>query len=179
MEIPVYLFTGFLESGKTTFIQNTLQDERFNKGENTLILLLEEGIEEYDISKMPHQNIFIETFENIEDVTQEKLNSIVRKNKIERVIIELNGMWLTTDLYPRLPQNWAIYQEMCFLDAGSFLSFNQNMRQLHLYKLLSEQVYQVHLYFQDNQLQDELLFLRAYFQPSLCIRLPGFPDTKH
>ena len=140
MEIPVYLFTGFLESGKTTFIQSTLEDERFNKGENTLILLLEEGIEEYDISKMPHQNIFIETFDNLEDITQEKLNSIVRKHKIKRVIIELNGMWLTTDLYPRLPQNWAIYQEMCFLDAGSFLSFNQNMRQLVFDKLQSPEI---------------------------------------
>ena len=39
MDIPVYLFTGFLESGKTKFIQETLEDERFNAGEKTLLLL--------------------------------------------------------------------------------------------------------------------------------------------
>ena len=38
-EIPVYLFLGFLESGKTKFIQDTLCDERFNNGEKTLLKL--------------------------------------------------------------------------------------------------------------------------------------------
>ena len=38
-EVPVYLFTGFLESGKTTFIQETLEDTRFNNGDMTLLLL--------------------------------------------------------------------------------------------------------------------------------------------
>ena len=140
MDIPVYLFTGFLESGKTTFIQGTLEDERFNKGERTLIMLCEEGVEEYDIKKMPGQNIFIETFEDIEDVTPEGLTSLQKKLKIERVIIELNGMWLTTDLFARLPENWVIYQEMCFLDATTFLSYNANMRQLVVDKLQQPEI---------------------------------------
>ena len=42
-EIPVYLFTGFLDAGKTTFIQETLEDPQFNDGQKTLILLCEEG----------------------------------------------------------------------------------------------------------------------------------------
>ena len=140
MDIPVYLFTGFLESGKTTFIQGTLEDERFNKGERTLIMLCEEGVEEYDIKKMPGQNIFIETFEDIEDVTPEGLTALQKKLKIERVIIELNGMWLTTDLFARLPENWVIYQEMCFLDATTFLSYNANMRQLVVDKLQQPEI---------------------------------------
>ena len=37
-EIPVYLFTGFLEAGKTKVIQETLEDENFNTGEQTLII---------------------------------------------------------------------------------------------------------------------------------------------
>ena len=49
-QIPVYSFTGFLDSGKTKFIQETLEDERFNAGERTLVLLFEEGEEEYDLS---------------------------------------------------------------------------------------------------------------------------------
>lgn len=140
MDIPVYLFTGFLESGKTTFIQGTLEDERFNRGEKTLIMLCEEGVEEYDIKKMPGQNIFIETFDDIEDVTPEGLTALQKKLKIERVIIELNGMWLTTDLFARLPENWVIYQEMCFLDATTFLSYNANMRQLVVDKLQQPEI---------------------------------------
>ena len=43
VETPVYLFLGFLESGKTKFIQETLEDQRFDTGENTLLLVMEEG----------------------------------------------------------------------------------------------------------------------------------------
>ena len=50
-QIPMYVFTGFLESGKTKFIQETLEDPRFNSGEKTLLLVLEEGEEEYDLSR--------------------------------------------------------------------------------------------------------------------------------
>ena len=39
--VPVYLFTGFLESGKTKFIQSTLEDKRFCRGERTLLLVCE------------------------------------------------------------------------------------------------------------------------------------------
>ena len=49
-EIPVYLFTGFLDSGKTTFIQGSLEDPAFNSGEKTLVLLCEEGEEELNAS---------------------------------------------------------------------------------------------------------------------------------
>ena len=60
VQIPVYAFTGFLDSGKTKFIQETLEDERFNAGERTLLLVFEEGEEEYDFSTYPHQNVYLE-----------------------------------------------------------------------------------------------------------------------
>ena len=60
MPIPVYAFTGFLESGKTLFIQQTLEDERFNAGERTLLLICEEGEEEYDASTYPHKCVYFE-----------------------------------------------------------------------------------------------------------------------
>ena len=56
-DIPMYVFTGFLESGKTKFIQETLEDPRFNSGEKTLLLVLEEGEEEYDRSRYPSQKV--------------------------------------------------------------------------------------------------------------------------
>ena len=45
MRIPVYLFTGFLEGGKTSMIQESLNDQNFNSGEKTLVLMCEEGNE--------------------------------------------------------------------------------------------------------------------------------------
>ena len=47
MPIPVYVFTGFLDAGKTKFIQETLEDPRFNAGERTLLLAVEEGEVQY------------------------------------------------------------------------------------------------------------------------------------
>ena len=46
-QVPVYLFTGFLESGKTKFAQQTLEDASFNNGDRILLLVCEEGVEEY------------------------------------------------------------------------------------------------------------------------------------
>ena len=75
-EIPVYAFTGFLDSGKTKFIQETLEDERFNAGERTLLLVFEEGEEEYDFSTYPHQNIYLEVLDQ-ETVTEKELKALV------------------------------------------------------------------------------------------------------
>ena len=71
-EIPVYVFTGFLDSGKTKFIQETLEDVRFNAGERTLLLVFEEGEEEYDFSTYPHQNVYLEVL-NQQTVTTKEL----------------------------------------------------------------------------------------------------------
>ncbi len=134
-EIPVYLFTGFLESGKTKFIQETLEDPRFNTGEKTLVLLCEEGIEEYDIEKMPGKNVYIHSMENKEDLNKEQITGLVKKTNAERVIIEYNGMWLLSELFQSLPQNFVIAQEFCFMDSTTILSYNSNMRQLVFDKL--------------------------------------------
>ena len=90
-QIPVYSFTGFLDSGKTKFIQETLEDERFNAGERTLVLLFEEGEEEYDLSTYPHKNVFIETLDQ-QTVTTKQLIALQKKYKAERIVAELNGM---------------------------------------------------------------------------------------
>ena len=132
--IPMYVFTGFLESGKTKFIQETLEDERFNAGEKTLLLVFEEGEEEYDISTYPSQNVYIETMD-YEGLSEEKLENLRKKHHAERVIVELKGMHLAADFYLKTPDSWQIAQEVMFADANTFLSYNQNMRQLTVDKL--------------------------------------------
>ena len=41
--VPVYLITGFLESGKTSFLSFTLQQDYFQIDGKTLLILCEEG----------------------------------------------------------------------------------------------------------------------------------------
>ncbi len=130
MEMPVYLFTGFLDSGKTKFIQETLEDPRFYDGERTLVILCEQGEEDYHPQKYPNENVFFHIIEDIADLNQKNLLSIQKKYRMQRVIIEYNGMWLINKLYEALPESWMIYQEMMFADTTSIMSYNTNMRNL-------------------------------------------------
>ena len=132
MEIPVYLFTGFLEAGKTRFIQGTLEDKRFNGGDATLLLLCEEGVEEYDLSRLPGggRNVTIRVIEEEEELTRENLKSWQAACHAKRVMVEYNGMWMLDALYNAMPEGWTIYQELCFLDATTFINYNNNMRAL-------------------------------------------------
>ena len=134
-QLPVYLFTGFLEGGKTHIIQESMEDQKFNSGEKTLIIQCEEGVDELDLSRFYGQNVYLETIEDESDFTAENLTALAKKNRFDRVIIEYNGMWLLNTLYQNLPANWVIYQEMMFADANTFLSYNANMRQLMVDKL--------------------------------------------
>ena len=136
-QIPVYLFTGFLEAGKTKFIQETLEDPRFNNGERTLLLLCEEGIEEYEPQNFAGKNVFIETLDSEDDIQSAPLEALLKKNRCERVLVEYNGVWMLDSLYQRMPQNWVVAQEFLFCDANTFVSYNANMRQLVYDKLRS------------------------------------------
>lgn len=136
-EVPVYLFTGFLESGKTRFIQETLEDSRFNTGERTLLLLCEEGEEEYAPGTFAAGNVFIRTVEDEEELTEENMQRWLLETNAERVLVEYNGMWMLDSFYANMPMEWAVYQEFMFADARSFINYNNNMRQLVYDKLKS------------------------------------------
>lgn len=140
MEIPVYLFTGFLEAGKTKFIQEALQGSDFNAGERTLLLLCEEGIEEYNPDKFFGKNVFIEVIEDEEDMSKELFVKLQQKYRAERVIVEYNGMWGLDSFYKAMPEEWLTYQEMLFFDGRTFLSYNKNMRQQVFDKLKSAEL---------------------------------------
>lgn len=139
-QLPVYLFTGFLEGGKTHIIQESMEDQRFNSGEKTLIIQCEEGIDEFDLDRFWGKNVYLETIENESDINKEYLTELGKKHRLDRVIIEYNGMWSLGTLYQNLPDTWAIYQEMMFADANTFLAYNTNMRQLMVDKLLNAEM---------------------------------------
>ncbi len=138
-QIPVYVFTGFLDSGKTKFIQETLEDPRFNAGERTLLLVFEEGEEEYDFSVYPYQNVYLEVLDQ-QTVTAKQLQALAKKHRAERVVAELNGMQLVGDLYSRFPEEWVVAQEVMFADSTTFMAYNANMRNLVMDKLVGGQM---------------------------------------
>ena len=135
MEIPVYLFTGFLEAGKTSFIAETMRDPNFNDGKRKyLIIQCEEGEEELDPTQLG-DNISYAVFDDVQRLTPDRLSALQKRNGAEIVVVEYNGMWNLDNFYNALPENWTVYQEIAVIDATTALSYNANMRQLMVDKL--------------------------------------------
>ncbi len=139
-DVSVFLFLGFLESGKPKFIQETLEDARMENGERTLLLICEEGPEEYDKSKFRVKNVAVETIEDKEHLNEFTLNYLTKKYRTQRVVVEYNGTWMLQDFFDAMPESWVINQMMTFFDANTFLSYNQNMRQLVYDKIYMTQM---------------------------------------
>ncbi len=127
--IPVYMFMGFLESGKTSFLQKTLEDRRFQDGESTLVVMCEEGELQLETENISGQITIYDGTEK-DALTPNKLEKQLRRAKAERVIIEYNGMWQLSELTEMLPKGWQIYQVMTMVDSTTFQMYNANMRAL-------------------------------------------------
>ncbi len=136
-QIPVYLFTGFLEGGKTHMIQESLESEQFNAGDKTLIIQCEEGVDDLDPAAFASKNCYLAMIEEEEELTEAALVALGKTYKPDRVIIEYNGMWQLQRLYEVLPKNWTVFQEMMFAEAATFFAYNRNMRSLMVDKLMS------------------------------------------
>mgnify|MGYP000438199155 CR=1 FL=1 len=129
--VMVYLMTGFLDSGKTQFLKFTLEQDYFQIDGKTLLILCEEGEEEYDPMEMLRYGVVIERLEDQEDLTEEWLEEMDRKHEPERVVIEYNGMWKVSDFENmKLPEGWAIEQKLTTVDASTFQMYLANLKPL-------------------------------------------------
>ena len=125
-EIPVFLITGFLESGKTTFLQDTIGESYFAISGNTLLLICEEGEEEYDPQLLAANRTYPVVIENQEDLQPKGMERLRKKVHAERVIIEYNGTWDPRDL--ELPEGWFLHQQLMMVDGSTFETYFSNMR---------------------------------------------------
>lgn len=125
---PVYMINGFLESGKTEFITFTLAQPYFRIKGKTLIILCEEGENEYDEALLQKSNAVIELIEEEEDFNPNHLVELEKKHKPERIIIEYNGMWNYKNM--KLPWYWKIEQQITTIDGSTFQMYYNNMRSL-------------------------------------------------
>ncbi len=126
----VYIIYGFLESGKTQFINFTVSQDYFKQDEPTVIIQCEEGEEEYDITQLKSLNTSLETIDEYEDFTPDNLEELASKYDADRIIIEYNGMWSAKDIEEKMPENWVIRQQITIIDGVTFETYVANMRSL-------------------------------------------------
>ena len=134
---PVYIFTGFLDAGKTKFINATLQAPEFTANKGTLLIVCEEGEGEYEPTMFASDDVYMVTIEDEDDLSPEFIESLAKGKKIDQVMVEYNGMWMLDNLYRNLPANWGVVQEFAFFDSSTILTYNANMRTLVVDKLQS------------------------------------------
>ena len=130
-DIPVYLFTGFLESGKTTCFKEILEEGNFEDGLHTLFLLTEEGEKEVDENLLQYNKVDTVVIEDEEDLTEDKCKELVKEYKPARIVIEVNGMWdLTRLINETIPENWVVVQTFTTVNAQTFQMYISNMKSL-------------------------------------------------
>lgn len=141
MPVPIYVFTGFLESGKTTLIKETLSSEGFFEGEKTVLLQCEEGSVELEDSFCKQYNTYIVNVEKKEQLSLKLFEKIENFYHPDRIFIEYNGMWNVTELLNTpLPDIWVFAQIISTLDASTFMMYVNNMRSVIYEQLLHSEL---------------------------------------
>lgn len=130
--VPIYIIMGFLESGKTTFLKEVLEENSFPEDERKLLLCCEDGEEEYDMDFLESINMKTVMIESIEEIQGEALIKLAEEYHPERVFIEFNGMWRLQDMFSKVrrPTDWELYQIISLIDASTFGVYVNNMRSL-------------------------------------------------
>ena len=126
--MPVFLINGFLEAGKTQFLEFTMDQEYFQTEGKTLLIVCEEGDTEYDEKKLKKHQTAVVYVDELSKLTPAYLNELEVIYRPERVLLEWNGMWNQDEL--KLPDDWNIYQQITIIDGSTFDLYIQNMKPL-------------------------------------------------
>lgn len=136
-EIPVYLFTGFMDSGKTSLVQETLFENNFGNGAKGIVIMCEDGEAEYDEAKLATINCKLTSIDSEEEFTTARLEEIHKEFQPEQVFIEYNGTWgMDKILEAQLPKGWVIVQSLATVDSSTFEMYMNNMR-----AMMQEQIF--------------------------------------
>ncbi len=138
MPVPVYMFTGFLESGKTSLIIDTFKDEGFFEGEKTVLVLCEDGEKTFDEEFMRRYSIYMVTCDKKENLNSELMKKIEDFYHPDRVMIEFNGTWPVKEFLDnvKFPRIWLLAQTIATVDAQTFSLYVNAMRSVMYEQLL-------------------------------------------
>ena len=141
MDIPVYLFSGFMDSGKSSLIRETLVEGDFSEGGKTLLILCEDGEVEFDENELAEADTQMVMIEEEESFTAAKLMELQLQYQPDQVFIEYNGTWqMSTFLEMELPKGWELVQSLATVDATSFDLYLNNMRAMIMEQLFAADV---------------------------------------
>lgn len=132
METFIFLFTGFIDSGKTTLMRDTIESPDF-KSPNNLIIMCEDGDVEIDEEFLKKNNAKLEIVDSAENFTDNYFEELKKKYYPDQVFIEYNGTWAMENiLNTQLPKNWEWGGIYSTVDCESVDMYLANMRQMFM-----------------------------------------------
>ena len=131
MKTRIYLFIGFLDSGKTSFINDTITTTDFCQDEKTLLIVSEQGEKEYQQEEIESFNCDIVYIRKEDEFCLEFLEELEKKYHPTQVLMEVNGMFNVDRLIEcEKPKDWEVVQVLTTINAKTFGLYIQNMRSL-------------------------------------------------
>lgn len=129
MEIPVYLFTGLLESGKTTLIQEVAGEEDFLEPGTTVLIQCEEGEVSFSEEFLKKYRIILLEIEDTDELNEIFWKRIEKEYRPAQILIEYNGMWEMETLFGSgIPEEWFIGGIYSTVNAETADLYITNMR---------------------------------------------------
>ncbi len=129
-EVAVFVFAGFLESGKTTALQGMLLSKREILDGKSIIISTEDGEEPYKTDQLKDLDIDVVEIDDEDSFDQEFLEDLDKKYSPDTVYVEFNGMWdLKKFVGSGLPEGWYFATIFSLVDATTYEIYLQNMRQ--------------------------------------------------
>lgn len=141
MTTPVYICTGFLNSGKSTFIKDTLLKQDWIEEGATLLIRCEEGEEEFSEEFLDANQMFLFNIEDMDDLNQTFFENCEKIYHPAQIIIEYNGMWDLQEIIDAdYPKNWEIQGVYSTVNGETLDMYLKNMRNLLLNQLVESEL---------------------------------------
>ena len=128
VEVPLFIVTGLLESGKTTLIKEIIENNISYQEGNTLLIVCEEGEVEYDQEWLDRYQVHVAYVENQKQLTPSFLETLDRRFEPIQIVIEYNSFYRMDE--QEFPTYMRVYQQITLIDASRFALYFNNMKQI-------------------------------------------------
>ncbi len=139
--IPVFVVTGFLDSGKTTLVKGTLMEQEWIEPGLTLLIRCEEGEEEYSKEYLDKNDMILLNIEEIEQLNADFFKNCDKNYHPTQVVIEYNGMWKLVELLMiKYPRNWQLQGVYSTVNGLTLDMYLKNMRNVLMEQLTESEL---------------------------------------
>jgi uncharacterized membrane protein YraQ (UPF0718 family) len=128
MAVYIDMITGFLESGKTTFIKEILNSNYIEEFNKIVLVICEEGFIEYEEEKLKEMDIKIVILENESDLNDDLFQQIAYEYNPDYILVEYNGTWnISNILRLKIPFDYKFRNVIFVSEAVNFRNQLSNM----------------------------------------------------